>query len=122
MRPDLLEKLVNLMTNPKSIHRHGHDTGECRVAGSTFALGTFEVLVNYEGKEMSTVGHCGQQHLSIKQDEKDITIRIVRRRGAFIKPDVKLTRNDHAGLLEWYQNWFNEVIADNRLPTPSTGR
>lgn len=118
MRPDLLLKLVDLMTNPKSEHRNGHDTGESRVAGSTHELGTFEIVVNYSGPEMHTTGHCGMQYLTIKQDEKNITIRVLRRKGAFIKNDTVLDKGDHIGLKAWYDTWFSEVIAENKKPTP----
>lgn len=118
MRADLLVKLCELMTNPKSKLRNGHLSGECRVAGSTPELGTYEILVTYDGEEMNTTGHCSLQHLSIKQDEKHITIKVVRRKGAYIKPDVVLDRNDTKGLQEWYNAWFDEVIAENRRPTP----
>lgn len=118
MRHDLINKLVDLMTNPESEHRNGHESGECRVAGSTFDLGTFEVLVTYNGNEMHTSGHCGLQYLSIKQDEKNIIIRVLRRKGAFIKNDTVLDKGDHIGLKAWYDVWFSEVIAENKKPTP----
>lgn len=118
MRADLQDKLISLMTNPNSPYRNGHLSGECRVCGSTFELGTFEILVCYDGKEMHTSGHCGLQHLSIKQVEKEIVIRVVRRKGAFIKNDVKLAIDDTSGLKAWFVGWMEEIVAENKKPTP----
>ncbi|QDJ97305.1 hypothetical protein D9_0243 [Aeromonas phage D9] len=118
MREDLLNKLCSLMTDTKSEHRNGHESGECRVAGSTFELGTFEILVTFDGDEVHTSGHCGLQYLTISKTDRELTIKVVRRKGAFIKNDVKLMAHDTGGLIEWYNAWFAEVMAENKRPTP----
>lgn len=112
MKPEFIEKLAELMTNPSSNRRVLPDHGSCRIAGSLPDIGTFELVVSYEGDIMDIKGHCGSQYLTVVQNHDDMKIQVLRRGGAFIKNDVVLRKNDKFGLIDWFNQWKLEVAKE----------
>lgn len=112
MKSQFIEKLAELMCNPVSHYRVLHDHGSCRVAGSLPDVGTFELVVSYEGDVMDIKGHCGAQYLTIVQAGDQMKIQAVRRNGAFIKNDVILFKNDKFGLIDWFNQWKLDVAKE----------
>ena len=117
-----IEKLADIIAKENSEHRmFTTQSGEFRLGGSTFATGTFEIVIHYEGKEVSCSGHMGRQYITmtqVKNEEIDkskpcLKINITRRNGAFIKND-RFIKNDVLSLIEFFNDWTAEVTLDNK--------
>ena len=116
------EKLADIISKEKSEFRmKTTESGEFRLGGSTFATGTFEIVVHYQGKDVSCSGHMGRQYLTmtqVKNDEIDkskpcFKVNITRRNGAFIKND-QFIKNEMVSLINFFNDWAAEVTLDNK--------
>ncbi|MGL4614278.1 MAG: hypothetical protein ACRCVV_10370 [Shewanella sp.] len=122
MKQQHIDKLASLMTNEKSEFRMSlNGKGELRIGGSTFAVGTFELVAHYDGKEVSCSGHMGKQYMTITQvnnPEVDATkqcfkVNITRRNGAFIKNDQYIKMEERA-VAKFFADWSYDVAEDNK--------
>lgn len=111
MKAESITKLVSLLTDPKSSHRVLHDAGEFRLAGSSHLTGTYELVVKFEGDVMTMAGHAGRQYLTVTREEQMLNFKVLRRQGAYIKPDVQFPLTDVQDIYAWIHNWVNVEVA-----------
>lgn len=125
MKQQHIDKLASLMTNEKSEFRMHisalNGKGELRIGGSTFAVGTFELVAHYDGKEVSCSGHMGKQYVTITQvnnpeidsNKPCFKVNITRRNGAFIKNDQYIKAEEYA-VAKFFADWCVDVELDNK--------
>lgn len=120
MKQEHIAKIAHLIAHTDSQFRMG-SKGEFRLGGSTFATGTFEIVVHYNENEVSCSGYMGKQYLQMTQvTNSDIDVqkpsfkaKITRRNGAFIKNDVHL-KNEERDLIKFFSDWTHDVELDNK--------
>ena len=125
MKQQHIDKLASLMTNEKSEFRMHisalNGKGELRIGGSTFAVGTFELVAHYDGKEVSCSGHMGKQYVTITQvnnpeidpNNQCFKVNITRRNGAFIRNDQYIKAEESA-VAKFFADWCVDVELDNK--------
>lgn len=110
MKPQFINKIAELMTNPKSEHRVLPDSGSFRLGGSTPQIGSFELTVTYEDDHMTLSGSVGRQYISVTQQDGKYIAKFQRRQGGQVREPIALGLRDQAGFVEFMKNWVQEVI------------
>ena len=112
MKPQFINKIADLMTNPKSEHRVLPDGGEFRLGGSTPDLGSFELTVTYEGDHMTLSGSIARQYISVTQQDGKYVAKFQRRQGGQVREPITLGLRDTAGFVKFLKNWTQDVIKE----------
>lgn len=111
MKIESMIKLADLLTNPRSKYRILPEGGEFRLAGSTLKTGTFELVVRFEGSDMSISGHAGRQYLVSHADGEQLVFKVTRAKGGIVKEDTRFDKRDSKAIVEWLDNWVNVEVA-----------
>ena len=111
MKIESIEKLADLLTDPRSKYRILPNFGEFRLAGSTLRTGTFELVLRFEGSSVSLSGHAGRQFLTMVNEGENFIFKLTRAKGGIVKEDTKFDKRDKQGIMEWMNNWVNVEVA-----------
>lgn len=109
MKAAYLEKIADLMTNPKSVHRVLPNQGEFRLGGSTEELGTFELCVSYEANEMTLTGYIDWQHINMVKKEDVYLAKFQRRMGGHVCEPITVGLTNKENFIIFLQEWVERV-------------
>lgn len=109
MKFEYLEKIADLMTNPKSHYRVLPNQGEFRLGGSTEELGTFELCVAFDGNEMSFTGYIDWQHINMIRKEDVYLAKFQRRMGGHVCEPITIGLTNKENFITFLQDWVERV-------------
>lgn len=119
MKTHFIEKLADLMTNPKSAHRTLPAQGEYHLCGSTEGIGSFSILVKFDGDDIQCSGFAGRQYLTTHKNNNNYEFKLTRMKGGVVRGEDGRDKGimlvpvfDKDAMYRWFENWFREVSLD----------